>query len=65
MQRSIFELLELRSEWEELARNFTGVNQNGTLDSLVEFLENGHKKNRFREGYDRAIYIAKEILKGA
>lgn len=65
MQRSIFELLELRSEWEDLVRNFTGVNQNGTLDSLQEFLDNGHKKNRFRDGYDQAIDIAKEILKGA
>jgi hypothetical protein len=65
MQRSIFELLQLRSEWEDLVRNFTGVNQNGTLDSLQEFLDNGHKKNRFRDGYDLAIDIAQEILKGA
>lgn len=59
---SIFEILNLRSEWEDLARNFVGVNQNGTVDSLHDFVENGVKKNRFRPGYDRAVEVANTIL---
>lgn len=64
-RKSIFELLELRSEWEDLARHFSGVNQNGTLASLKDFRERGFKKNRFRPGYQRAMDIAEEILNGA
>lgn len=60
---NIFDLLNLRSEWENLARNFNGVNQHGTLDSLRDFVENGHKKNRFRPGFNKAIDIAEVILK--
>ena len=60
---SVFEILNLRTEWEELARGFVGVNQNGTIDSLREFVSNGHKKNRFRPGFNEAIDIAETILK--
>jgi hypothetical protein len=60
---SIFEYLNLRSEFEDLARHFVGVNQNGTVDSLKEFKSKGAKKNRFRDGYDRAIEIANEVTR--
>lgn len=60
---SVFDILNLRTEWEELARNFTGINQNGTIESLQEFVKNGHKKNRFRPGFNEAIDIAETILK--
>ena len=60
---SVFEILNLRTEWEELARGFVGVNQTGTIDSLREFVSNGHKKNRFRPGFNEAIDIAETILK--
>ena len=60
----IFRILNLRTEWEDLARNFVGVNQNGTVDSLDDFVKNGAKKNRFRPGFDKAIDIAESILKG-
>lgn len=62
---SVFELLNLRSEWEDLARNFVGVNQHGTIDSLKEFLEIGHRKNRFRDGFEEASELAEMILRGA
>jgi len=61
---NVFEYLVLRSEFEDLARFFVGVNQNGTVDSMKEFLEIGHKKNRFREGYDRAVEICQEVTDG-
>ena len=59
---NFFTILRLRGEWEILALKFVGVNQNGTLDSLRDFLSKGHRKNRFREGYDRAVELAEEIL---
>lgn len=61
---SIFEYLRLRTDWEELATQFVGVNQHGTVESLKDFVERGHKKNRFRPGFDKAIDIANKILNG-
>ena len=61
---NIFEYLVLRSEFEDLSRYFVGVNQNGTLESMKNFIESGHKKNRFREGFDRALEICQEVVNG-
>ena len=59
---TVFELMMLRYEWEEIARNFRNVNQNGTLDSLQQFLDRGAVRNRFRDGFDRATEIANIII---
>lgn len=62
---TVFELMMLRSEWEDLARNFRNINQHGTLDSLEQFLASGATRNRFREGFDRAVEIATIITEQA
>ncbi len=62
---TVFELMMLRSEWEEIARNFRNVNQNGTLDSLEQFIARGAVRNRFRDGFDRALEIANIIVEQA
>jgi hypothetical protein len=62
---TVFELMMLRYEWEEIARNFRNVNQNGTLDSLQQFLDRGAVRNRFRDGFDRATEIANIIIEQA
>lgn len=62
---TVFELMMLRSEWEDLARNFRNINQHGTLDSLEQFLASGATRNRFREGFDRAVEIATIIIEQA
>lgn len=62
---TVFELMMLRSEWEDLARNFRNINQHGTLDSLEQFLVSGATRNRFREGFDRAVEIATIITEQA
>jgi len=59
--KSVFELLNLRFEWEEIVSGYKFVGKEGTIDNLVNFLETGHKGNRFRPGFDRAVEIAKTI----
>lgn len=65
MRMTVFELLEKRFEWEEIARHFRNTPQQGTLDNLEKFLATGHKANRFRDGYDRAVEIANIIVEQA
>lgn len=65
MRMTVFELLELRFEWEELARYFRNTPQQGTLDNLQTFIDTGHKANRFRDGYARAVEIANIIVEQA
>lgn len=59
---TVFELLALRFEWEELATGFKVGHKSGHLDNLESFLDAGHKVNRFRDGYDRAVEIAQTIV---
>lgn len=60
---NVFQYLMLRSEWEDLVKDFKFVGKEGTIDNLSAFVENGHKGNRFRPGYNRAVEITQEILK--
>lgn len=62
---SVFELMMLRSEWEDIARNFRNINQHGTVASLEQFLAYGMVRNRFRDGFDRAVEIATIITEQA
>jgi uncharacterized protein (UPF0305 family) len=62
---SVFELMMLRSEWEEIARYFRNTPQQGTLDNLQKFVDTGARSNRFRDGYDRALEIANIIIEQA
>jgi hypothetical protein len=64
MSSEFFNLLILRSEFEDLVRNFEipEDKKEGIINNLEWFKINGKKKNRFREGYDRAIEVCEEIL---
>lgn len=62
MKMTVFELLALRFEWEELAAGFKVSQKSGHLENLESFLDGGHKVNRFRDGYDRAVEIARTIV---
>lgn len=59
---SVFEMLNLRYEFEELVRGFKFVPKDGTIDNIKLFIESGHRGNRFRDGYDRALEIANVIV---
>lgn len=58
---NVFELLNLRTEWEELAQDLK-VDIDSSVSGLKRFVENGHKNNRFRKGYKEAVEIAEKIL---
>ena len=62
MKTNLFELLQLRYEWEEIVRPFKLGNKSGHLDNLKRFVQAGHKANRFRDGYARAVEIANLII---
>ena len=65
MSISLAELLRLRSEYEDLARNFDIAEdkRHGVINSLEWFKRYGNRKNRFRNGYDRAIEICNVMLR--
>lgn len=65
MSTSLAELLILRTEYEELARNFdiSEDRRSGDINSLEWFKRYGNRKNRFRPGYDRAVEICGIIIR--
>lgn len=60
---TIFDILNLRTEWEDIVRGYKFVGKDGTIDNLSNFLKHGNRSNRFRPNYDRAMEIAETILK--
>ena len=59
------EALNKRYQWEYLVsyrKTFDLPNYDGTIDNLKHFIENGHKNNRFRKNFDKAMELAKEIV---
>jgi len=63
MSLSFIQLLNLRTEFEELSSNFsTSVGSGSSINTLRWFAEHGFRSNRLRNGYDRAMEIANIIL---
>ena len=63
---NIFTTLNLRTEFESIVafgKKYDLPNHNSDINSLVFFIDEGYKKNRFRKNYDRALEIAEIILK--
>ena len=65
MERLNFiQLMNLRTEFEELASGFSkSVGSGSSINTFEWFAEYGYKSNRMRSGYDRAMEIASIILK--
>lgn len=61
---SVFNLLNFRFQYEEAVRNLEipEVRKEGIINNLEWFKQNGHSKNRFRPGYDKAIEACNAIL---
>ena len=65
MNTSLGELLNLRYEFNEITKGFNipSERKESVIYNLVWFKNNGHSKNRFKPGYDRAVEICNIILK--
>ena len=59
---SIAEVLTLRSEFEEITSGFNVSLSGSDINSLEWFVENGHRSNSLRNGYERAKEIATIIV---
>lgn len=59
---TLFELLDLRFEYEQLIQTLQFKSKNGDIFSLRNFIDTGYKNNRFKPGYDRALELAKVIV---
>ena len=59
---NVFEYMEQRFHWEELVKDFKLPSHDGTIDNLQWFIENGEKRNRFRENFRLAMDMARDIL---
>jgi len=63
MSLNFIQVLNLRTEFEEIASDFSrSVGGGSSINTLEWFAEHGFRSNRLRNGYDRAIEIANIIL---
>lgn len=59
----IIELLNLRTEFEEIASDFSkSIGGGSSINTLEWFAEHGFRSNRLRNGYERAMEIANTII---
>ena len=61
INKSLPELLTLRSEWESIVVDFKLQDYNGTIDNLKWFVKYGVRSYRFRPNFEQALSIAKTI----
>ena len=65
---SLMTILNLRSEFEEIIRDFNMGCQvpkgdsGSDINTLEWFVEHGYRSNSLRSGYDRAMDIANSII---
>ena len=55
---TIFQILCLRTEFEELTSDYALPQRASDIDTIEWFIDNGHRSNRLRNGYERAKEIA-------
>jgi hypothetical protein len=59
---SIVEVLNLRTRFEEVTDDFKLEKTGSDINTLKWFIENGHKSNSLRNGYQEAYEIAEAII---
>ena len=55
---NFFQIIMLRSEFEDITRDFSMSVDGSSIDTIEWFLENGHRSNSLRNGFDRAKELA-------
>jgi hypothetical protein len=61
MEYSVFEILNLRYQFEELTAGYN-MPAGSSINTLEWFVENGHRSNSLRNGFDDAKQLAQTIL---
>jgi hypothetical protein len=59
---NVQELLNLRTRFEEATSEFKLDREGSDINTLKWFIENGHKSNSLRNGYQEAYEIAEAII---
>lgn len=59
---NVFEYLNARYELEEILRKYKVPFKDATIGNCKWFVKNGHKSNRFRPNYNRALELAETIV---
>ena len=61
-----FTILNLRSQWEDIALNsrstYKLIRNDSTIDTLKWFVNSGSKSNRFRKNFKQALSLANDIV---
>ena len=61
-----FAILNLRSQWEDIALNsrstYKLIRNDSTIDTLKWFVNSGSKSNRFRKNFKQALSLANDIV---
>lgn len=57
----MIQILSLRTEFEELTKDFNLSVSGSSIDTIEWFIENGHRSNSLRNGFNEAMEIAKTI----
>ena len=59
---NVQELLNYRTQFEEITSDFKLDCTGSSINTLKWFVENGHKSNSLRNGYQKAYEIAEAII---
>ena len=59
---NVQELLNMRTDFEDITSDFKLESANSDINSLKWFVENGHKSNSLRDGYQKAYELAEAII---
>ena len=59
---NVQELLNMRTDFENITSDFKLESTNSDINSLKWFVENGHKSNSLRDGYQKAYELAEAII---
>lgn len=59
---NVQELLNYRTQFEEITSDFKLEYTGSSINTLKWFVENGHKSNSLRDGYQKAYELAEAII---
>ena len=61
MPIGLTQIIQLRFEFEEITRSYNMEVSGSDINTIEWFIENGHRSNSLRNGFNNALNIAKKI----